>query len=189
MATTTAGASHGGKRNNGATVLYGGDVGDNAPVTNAPDRSILGHHSGKHGAVVVQSANLGTHKGYSAGTFAYRMEAGKVVGMRMAESISGVANDILLSGAGDFGRRNVHWIEKHRRLHITSWDYVTGAATKGGNAGDAANFHNVRGSGHIDDAAHPTRAIPGELVYTDHGLAKSGSLAVATQADYDEKTG
>ena len=38
-----------------------------------------------------------------------------------------------------------------RRYDVTSWDYVTGAVTKGANAGDAWTFDTASGSGNVDD--------------------------------------
>jgi len=190
MATTTAGAAHGlPHRNNGATVVYGGNVDSSPTVTQVLSKETTGYHSGVHGATVPESANFGTHKPYSGGTFRYQMEAGKFVGMRYTGYISGVANTVLERGAGGgMGRRSIHWLESYRRLDITSWNYVTGAATKGVNAGASVTYKNIRGSGNVDDAAHPTRAIPGEYVFTDHHLAHSGALAVALNGDYPAKT-
>lgn len=183
MASTTAGASHGGKRNNGGTVVFGGDIDANGPILSAPDTSILTYHSGVHGTRVASSAtaNIGTRKPYAAGTFAYTMVPGKFVGMRYSDqTVSGVSKATLETGTGDFGiKRSINRIENTYRYHITAWDYVTGAATKGGNAGDSVSFGN-------DHAARPTRAVPGELVYTDTHMTKG---TVPTQADYDEKTG
>jgi hypothetical protein len=191
MATTVAGAGHGGTRNNGATALYGGNLPSGSTnATQVLGKHVMGYHSGRHGAVVIESATLGTTKPYSAGTFAYNMEAGKFIGMRYPGWISGVASTLFERGASNNPghRRSIHRKESDHRLHETGWDYVTGAVTKGANAGDSFDFKNIRGSGNIDDAANPTRAIPGELVLAETHLAKSGPRAVAGMKDYPAKT-
>jgi hypothetical protein len=93
--------------------------------------------------------------------------------------IAGTASIFMNSGAADFGRRSIHSKTNRRTVHITSWNYETGAATKGADTDDSFG---------ADHAATPTRAIPGEFQYTDHGMAKTGTLAVPTQADYPAKT-
>jgi hypothetical protein len=160
----------------------GGNI-DGKNVTNAPNEEILGYRSGLHGAAVVEG--VATHKPLSGGEFA-RMREGLYVTRRIAESLAGVDNDVLLSGASDFGRRSIHFLESNRRIDIVDWSYITGEATFGGSEGDLFNYHNIRGSGDIDDAAHPTRAVPGELVYTDTHLAIDG---VPKSDVYKPKTG
>lgn len=173
----------GAARNNGATVVYGGNVDNSNTVTNAPGIDHVGFRSGISGNAPVLSSTLGTHKPFSAGTFAYQMEEGKFVGKRLGEELSGVANDVLLSGGGYKGTRSaIHWLTTTRALGVNSWDYVTGAITKGGTAGDEISFGN-------DVAATPSRAVPGRLVITDHSKAKSGALAVPLSTSYSAKTG
>jgi len=75
-------------------------------------------------------------------------------------------------------------VGKNRRDHITAMDYGTGRATRGGSAGNAFNYVQA-GDGSTaatDDAANPTRAIPGELVYMHGALTPK-------QDDYKAKTG
>jgi len=60
---------------------------------------------------------------------------------------------------------------------------VTGIATKGGSAGAVSNYVKMDGTtAATDDAANPTRAIPGELVYMYGALTPK-------QDDYKAKTG
>ena len=178
MPTTTAGAGHGGTRNNGATVLKGGNIDDTLTVSNAPYEEITDGQDSGHGSVVFEVSTR-TRRANASGTFAV-MVAGLYVTRRIATSLAGVANTTLLTGASDFGRRSIHVNTTRRTYHITSWDYVTGAATFGGATNDDFND---------DHAATPTRAVPGEYVFTDHAVAKSGPLATALQGDYERKTG
>lgn len=166
------------RNNNGATILWGGAaaVGDKVA---APDIAITSSRfqGGTAGPKVVTNQ---TQKVISAGTFAGN-NAG-VYTMRMVSTTiaGGQANTALLSGAAGYvGARTIHRHEKRRSYHITSWNYVTGAATKGADTHD--DFLT-------DDASRPTRAIPGELAYTEHGMANSGTLSLPTLADYDVRT-
>lgn len=181
MAQTTAKANQPVK-NNGAVVPRGGAIATGGPVTSAPDNLTQGYTSKGVGGTDVLSktgSNIGTQKAVTANAFARQMVPGQYVMMRYGY-IAGSATNFLNSGAADFGRRSIHYKENRRSYHITSWNYTTGAATKSGDTND--NFGT-------DDAARPTRAIPGELTLTDHGLAKSGSLAVPLNTDYPAKTG
>ena len=187
MAQSTAGASHAlTARNDGGTVMYGGNIGTGAPVTVATSLEQLGFRSGMYGSKVVESntANIGSYKPYSGGTFAYKMVAGQYIGMRMPGYISGVADTRLETGAGDFGNRHsVHRTEGDYQMGLwsnTTWDYVTGVLTKGTDDGEAFTYKNIRGSGNVDDA---TRSVPGELVYNEG----KGKDVAATQADYPAK--
>lgn len=163
-------------RNNGATVSRGGAITTGSPVTNAPDSTVQGYQKG-NGSVVIAKASQGTGKAVSANAFSRNMVSGQYIMMRYGY-LAGSATNFMNSGAGDFGRRAIHSLTTRETYHITSWNYVTGAATKGVNTTDDFG---------ADHAAAPTRAVPGEFQYTDHGMAKSGSLAVPTLADYEKK--
>lgn len=168
-------------RNNGATVPGGGAIVTGGPVSSAPDNLTQGYTSkGVGGTSVISQtgSNIGTQKAVTGAAFARQMVAGQYVMMRYG-FIAGSSNTFLNSGAADFGRRAINYKENRRTYHITSWNYLTGAATKGAPTND--DFGQ-------DHAARPTRAIPGELTFTDRGIATSGSLAVPLNDDYDAKT-
>lgn len=99
--------------------------------------------------------------------------------------VANVANDVMRSPASNYHRNHNHPTNSHRRLDEESWDYVTGAVTKGSDAGAEVVYIDPLISGGADDAvdsaAHPTYAVPGELVYM------SGSL-IPTQDDYKPRT-
>lgn len=126
----------------------------------------------------------------ASGDFA-KMTADRYIMKRLASFVAGNAYSGLQSGAADgYGsRRSIHSIESQRRLDIVSWDYVTGFPTYGADRGALVGYENIDGGDFADHAAHPSRAVPGSLVYIDHSPAVSGDLAVAAQADYDAKTG
>lgn len=169
-------------RNNGMTIPGGGTTTAGTPVSNTSKSLIQGYLSrgvGGTAPALKNGSNVGTDDAITTRAFAYPMAAGKFVMTRYG-FVGGVANTLLNSGASDTGRRSIHYKTNRRSYHITSWNYETGAATKGAPTND--NFG-------ADHAATPTRAIPGELQYTDHGMAKSGALAIPLMDDYEAKTG
>jgi len=178
MSTTTAGASHGGTRNDGATVVKGGNVDSSLTVSNVPYTSVLDAHSHGHGSAPSEASSW-NQKAVSAGTWA-QMVAGSYVLRKVTTTLAGVANTTLLFGNSDYGRNSIHVKTTRRSYHITSWDYVTGVATKGADTNDSFND---------DHAATPTRAVPGEYTFTDHAIPLSGALAVPLSGDYEAKTG
>ena len=193
-------------KNNGATVAMGGNIDTTRTVTNAPGMTHINtpntagaRRRGDHRNNPQARTTLGTQTTKGSGTFAYVMLAGQFVGKRMATESNGVTTavtgDTLLSGGRGKGHRSrtaIHYLETTRALGVNTWNYVTGAISKGGTAGNQIQFIDPAsggGSTAADSAARPTRAIPGELVYTAHGMAFSGSLAVALSDDYKAKTG
>jgi hypothetical protein len=181
--------------NNGATVLKAGNIDSSNTVTQALGMTTLGYHSGigDNRPVASATANIGTTTTKGSGTFAYTMVSGQFIGKRLTTQINGVSNTTLRSGGGYKGTRSaIHYSEQYYALGVNSWNYVTGAITKGGTAGSGVSLIDPATAGGAtaaaDSAARPTRAVPGELVVTNHSMAKSGSLAVALQANYPAKT-
>lgn len=168
MATTVSQAAISGNpiRNNGGTVKKAGNVAANSPITSSRTlmqdaaRTPYGPKVVLSSGATGSSGNVGT---YSFGTnFAYQMVPGRYIMKKATSHINGSANTLLTSCAADVGiRRPIPFLETTRALgsgYLTSWDYETGAITKGANAGAAVSFGT-------DDAAHPTDAVPGELAY------------------------
>lgn len=60
--------------------------------------------------------------------------------------------------------RTLKYAKGNRRYDITSWNAVTGAATKGSNAGDLVTYREADGTT-LAHEAYPTNAVPGGLVY------------------------
>jgi hypothetical protein len=122
------------------------------------------------------SGNVGTASAFT--TFAYQMVPGRYIMRKNTSYVNGVANTLLTSCASDVGiRRSIPKLETTRVYgsgYLTSWDYETGAITKGANAGQLAAFGN-------DHAARPTDAVPGELVY------KTGAK-LPVEDDYKPRT-
>lgn len=175
-------------RNNGGVVPRGGAITTGSPITSAPDNLTQGYRSGGVGGtspISSTSANMGAIKAVSANPFARVMTSGQYVMMRYG-FIAGTASTFL-NGAGnaDF-RRSINSKTNRRSYHITSFQL-----TKNGTAGAfvANKGADTNDDFNRDDAANPTRAIPGELQYTDHGVARSGSLAIPLRDTYKPKTG
>lgn len=120
----------------------------------------------QNGATVVEGSN-GVSKILSAGRFAKTTPREYVI-PQVTTTLAGVANTSLLSGASDFGDR--HPI--HKRLHFRVekratairagyWNIYSGVwTTPPATADDVATIG-------VDNAANPTRLVPGELVYLD----------------------
>lgn len=118
------------------------------------------------------SGNVGTTKPISGGRFA-QMEEGQYVARMLATKIAGVASNVLKTGASDVCKKPIPRLETARRLDITSWDYATGTPTYGVNRGASVSFGN-------DNAARPSFAVPGKLVFTT-------GRAVPTATAYEAK--
>lgn len=130
------------------------------------------------------SGNLGTFTPISGGIFAAKMSSGNFV-------VRGLTGQVL-AGNQNWGtysttsntpaRQSINRFKGYQRLHITSWNYVTGAATYGAQRGVtvlASGLNGVTGQT-ADQAANPSAAVPGELVYRVKGTS-------ATEADYSAK--
>ncbi len=110
---------------------------------------------------IKQNSNTGATKPYSAGTFMY-MVANKYIIRRVSDTISGVSNTILRSGAAvsyNHGLRpNLH--VRASILQALSWD----ASTRDLPA-YTATVNSTETTFSTDDAAAPSLATPGELTY------------------------
>ena len=194
----------GSSKNNGSTIVNAGNIPvTNKTVNNAGFGTVIGVASGGTPKVVQQTGTVGnfsapglggriTAKG--SGTFAYENKAGKFIGIRLSDSINNVDNTSLLSGGSAKGqyKGSIHALESYYTLpkYTTNADGSHASTTSAGGA--STNYVDSAGNGSTastDSAANPTRAIPGELVYTGSAKAGSGSLAVPTQDDYKAKTG
>lgn len=121
-----------------------------------------------------------TDKSISGGAFAYNNA--KPVAQRYTTALAGVANTALQSGADVPGQiRSIHKLEVLRTRRLTTalrankYNRYTGAWDAGYPAVAVDTLAN-------DDAATPSRAVPGELTY------KTGAL-VPVNDEYSPKTG
>lgn len=165
-------------KDTGGTVLMGGDIASDGAITNAPDKSITG--AGRKpgpGPIVSATANIGTKKANTNGTFA-QLTAGKYIvkGGGVTDNLAGVSYTGLQSGGNNVQVKSIKTLLTRKTVLIDSWDYATGDATFNiGNPSD--DDFDINSS-----YAAPTRAVPGNLIYMITG-------ATAETDAYNEKTG
>jgi hypothetical protein len=196
MATTTAKGS-GSTVNNGGTIVNAGNVSADSKITKVIGVNELNTGS-EYGSKVV--AKTGTSQDYAGITTANPSSAGGLAYYPNAragdrnflfraggDSCSKINNSssTLLAAGSEFGKRTVNEVHATvgtRKLGAYSDTVFNVLArpssamvpgrTKGTGAGTASNFVQMDGStAATDDAANPTRAVPGELTYHFGGLA------------------
>jgi hypothetical protein len=185
MATQKIVSGNAQKLKDSGTVLQPGALGGSSRITNGLGIATVGYHSGTHGSAIPAAlsdatiaANTAgdtepatgrsknpTYKPLAAGTFGY-MGKGKYVAMKLAETLSGVANTTLFTGAADFGnRRTLHGIKSIRTSFLRIWTW-TGA--RDGGPAYTKTYSNKTPSQNDyrpDHEVTVTRALPGELTY------------------------
>lgn len=105
--------------------------------------------------------------------------AGEYVMMKVTNKIAGVTDTTLRSGAADFGhRRPINYVESIRTSFLSNWGW---ASTAEGNLVYSGTVTTTDNSYGTDNAAHPSSAIPGSLIY------RTGSPLV-TETNYSRRT-
>lgn len=149
-------------RDNGATVLMGGNIDDTDTVTASPGGAILGAGR-KPQPGPVENASVGTTKANDSGVFAVLKPNHYVVkGGNITSELAGVAYRGL-RGGNQNQIRGLHTLLTRKTVLITSWNYATGVPTFGGGNPSDDDF-DLDG-----DFAEPTRALPGSVVVIDAG--------------------
>lgn len=187
MASTTAKGS-GSTVNNGGTVVNAGNVSADSPITKVIDVNDLNTGSEYGSKVVVNTATgaaftdpQGVIKAKSAGTFAYTPAKGSNFLMRAAgDTNAGKINNSassLLTVPGGATNVSIHKLVTTRQLGTyatASFDVlatpssgVVPGRTKGTGAGTLVEYVQADdgSTAASDDAATPTRSVPGELTY------------------------
>ena len=208
MSTTTAKGS-GSKVNDGGTVVAGGTLGSDSPMTKVLNVNDLKTGS-EYGSKVLANDGSGgeftdpqgvtTAKAGGTGGLAYFPDA--LAGernfiMRAAgDSASKINNDTdsLLNVPGaqyaGVGQPTIHKLLTTRKLGVTSYNIlavpssgVVPGRTKGAGAGNVVNYTSTTNgsSAGTDDAASPTRNVPGELTY------HFGALGEPTTDEYQPR--
>jgi hypothetical protein len=177
MATTTAvGATV--AVNDGGTILNAGTPASSRWSSLSLDTNT--HPSALYGSRGVES-NAWLTRVITAGKYA-TMEVGQFVGKVIGTRIAQTDDTYLRSGASETsGRTSLHYSRGYRRHDITSWDYATGVATKGGNEGVLVQSIDPGTGSAQTHEPFPTDAVPGELVYMDGSLTPN-------QDDYKVRT-
>lgn len=191
MASTTAQGS-GSTKNNGGTIANAGNVSATGPVNNTLGLNELYDGTVAYGSQVVANDGTGgstsdpwgVTKAYSAGTLAYYpTPTQRNFLLRGAGDSAGKVNNVSNSmlnvvGAEVAGvnRSSIHKLVTTRKLGSHSdttlnilarpSTSVVPGRTKGTGAGNSQSYVQVDGStAASDDAATPTRSVPGELTY------------------------
>jgi hypothetical protein len=170
-------------RNNGGTVLFGGNISATSPITQVLGSSTLGYHSGSNGSILRNSVpTAGTYGGrfYKtaiSGNFGV-MTPRQYIIRRYTSQIAGNTTSVLSSGASDFGRlpyagRVSNRIRTSRIISTGGWVYQTGKPVVRFGVGDFGDVLNAE--------TFPTRAIPGKLTYLSAGKT-------LTRTNYPAKT-
>lgn len=168
MAQTTLSGST--VRHNGGTVLKAGNV---PSTSKTKDLSIITSLYKTAYSSIANETNsrLGlSDRPLATGDYA-KMTKGRFIAKYLTGGyIAGLANTAISMMACDPNSRTVHKNQTARRLHITAWNAVTGAATKGGNAGDSYNFIDPEVAGGTTASAEsgtPVNewSVNGELVF------------------------
>lgn len=203
MASTTAKGS-GSTVNDGGTIVNAGNVTADSPITKVIDLNDLNTGSDYGSKVVVNTATgaeftdpQGVVKAKSSGTFAYTPAKGtnfllRAAGDTNAGKINGSSSTVLTIPGGATNV-SIHKIVTTRQLGTyatTVFDVlavpsssVVPGRTKGTGAGTVVNYVQADdgSTSATDDAATPTRSVPGELTY------HFGALARPTTDEYKAK--
>ena len=186
MAVTTKCISSNSIHKNNGTVVMGGNVSATGPVTNAPAGLVFARHQrASYGSQITTNLDQ-VAKALSSGTLA-KMVAGKYVmmGGNVTTSLAGVDLAAAKTLSGNTGvKHSIHSVEKvwTRRIVTAGWNYVTGKPLTSPTVNED-EYKNLDSGTYTDQAAHPSRAVPGEFVYMfggkrvqlDNYKAKTGS--------------
>lgn len=123
----------------------------------------------------------GSYKPFS-GDF-NKMTKNRYIGTVIGAYVAGTATSIMrITGADSSFRYPIFTAKGNQRYNITGWDYVTGAATKGASAGATVQYIDPAGGGAVTSEPFPSRAVPGELVYTiGTNVPKTGDYSAKTE--------
>jgi len=200
MASTTAKGS-GSTVNNGGTIVNAGNIASDSPVTKVIGVNELNTGSEYGSKVVVNTATgaeytdpQGVIKAVSGGTFAYTPAQGenfllRAAGDTNAGKINGSSSSVLTIPGG-VTNTSIHKLVTTRQIGTyatTSFDVlatpssgVVPGRTKGTGAGTEVEYVQADdgSTAASDDAASPTRSVPGELTY------HFGALSSPTTDEY-----
>ena len=181
---TSSGVSDGG------SVFHAGNVASDSPVTSPVTivatvddlRDIGSVVVAKDGTLGSTTDSAGIEAPLAGGTLSYTAPATQWVmrGGRVTTTLSNVAFAGFNTPGADYNgvvRDGIHELTTTRRLGTApQFDFlahpsteITPNFTKGANAGDVQNYVQADDgtTAATDDAATPTRAVPGELTYRD----------------------
>ena len=176
-------------RNNGSTGVFINATGAGAGgITSSLDYTKVGSNVKDYGSHVPAPETLATIAGgtdtrptfkpYSAGNFA-KMVAGDYIIRGVTTKLAGVSGNNQIKFGSDFGRKSIHFTENRTTTFLSVWTWT---ADKDGQPTYTFTVVNRGAYFQNDDAAKPTRAIPGEFTFMETG-------ATPTNKDYPAITG
>lgn len=189
VAPTGDGAQAAAPRNNGGTAIGVNGKGADSQITKAIGVYELANDVGadfgskvvaNDGTLGSTTDSVGVTKAVSAGTLAFTPNATQWImrGGNVTTTIGGVENTLLVGGGSDYDgsiNDNIHQLVTTRTIGSGNGTFdfyarpstdITPNYTKGAGAGTLVEFVQVDGTtAATDDAATPTRAVPGELTY------------------------
>jgi hypothetical protein len=194
-------------RNNGGAMAFAGNIASNSPITKHVSYTNLAVH-GFYGSKVtnpmtadqiadllsgdgatVTTTRSSTFKVLNSGVFA-SMTKGKYVIIRQSDTLAGLPNTLMNSGAADFGnRRRVNKVVVIRTSHLYTFSLQNSAGrhssrlvlTYSNKNYFTANAIGIGNGVGPDDAASPTIGVPGEFVIKEPAL-------IPTLKDYPART-
>ena len=178
----------GAEKRNGGTMVAAGNVSASGPIANVLDLTEVNGSKKSYGSKVVADTNGGASnadphgvtKAVSSGTFAYTPAKGtnfllRAAGDTNAGKVNNTSSTVLAVG-GNKTPVSIHKLTSTRKLGayadakfnvlaVPNGNVVPGR-TKGTGAGSLSSYVQKDGSTTAaDDAATPTRSVPGELTY------------------------
>lgn len=171
----------------GATIM-GGNTG--GIVTKSLGIETIGYHSGTHGSVVPGPATrgdsaptIGAQEIRSSGNWG-KTVAGSYVMRLVTTTLAGLANTALQSPASNSNEyRPIRLRESQRSITYGIWNLLTNQPATA--VSHQFGFYSLSAgdlaTSSVDNAAYPTRTIPGELTYLATGTTP-------TNADYKALT-
>ena len=181
---TTSAKSGSPKKNNGGTLVAAGT--SSGPISNVLSLAAINAKNRAYGVVVPLDTSTtydphGVTKAKSTGTFAYTPAPGTNYIMAGAGDNASKINNTTssaLTNTGGVGRKSINkTVSTYRvgaysdaKFNLLAVPSSTAGPfpgrTKGTGAGNKINFVQKNGStAAVDDAATPTRAVPGELTF------------------------
>jgi hypothetical protein len=190
--STTKTVSSESVKNNGGTVVAGGTAASDSPITNVINTNEL-NTGNEYGSKVLEKVAAGTDTSDPHGVITAK--AGGTGGLAYYPDPYAQERNFILRGAGDsaskinndtvsflnvpgarfagVGEPSIHKLLTTRKLGVMSYNIlavpstsVVPGRTKGAGNGDLVTYVSTTGNvPATDDAASPTRTVPGELTY------------------------
>lgn len=113
---------------------------------------------------VVYTANTSTHGSYKTTARLIDTQTNPVMAKGLPNNVAGTASNELLNGTP--GAQSYYFNQTTRRINITGWNAITGAATKGSNAGAVSTYINpVDGTDAVNSEVFASSFYPAAVTF------------------------